>query len=51
MICGAALSRVHPDAVVKLHAPRAGDPATPLEGAHQCFETPEGVLSVTMRVN
>lgn len=51
MICGAALSRVHPDSVVKLNTPYICDPATPLNGAHQCFETPEGILSVTMRVN
>jgi CheY-specific phosphatase CheX len=51
MICGAALSRVHPDSVVRLHAPRIGDPAARLDGVHQCFETPEGVLSITMRVN
>ncbi len=51
MICGAALSRVHPDSVVKLNAPYLSDPASPLEGARQCFETPEGVLTITMRVN
>jgi hypothetical protein len=51
MICGAALSRMHPDSIVKLHAPQVCDPALPPDGAHQCFETPEGLLSVTMRVN
>jgi CheY-specific phosphatase CheX len=51
MICGAALSRIHPDSIVKLSAPALADPASPLAGAHQCFETPEGVLSVTLRVD
>jgi hypothetical protein len=50
MICGAALSRVHPDSIVKLSAPRLSGPESPLAGAHQCFETPEGLLSVTLRV-
>lgn len=50
MICGATLSRVHPDTVVRLTAPRIADRAAPLAGAHQCFETPEGMLSVTLRV-
>ena len=51
MICGAALSRVHPDSVVKLSAPYICDDAAPLDGARQTFETPEGLLKITMRVN
>ncbi len=51
MICGAALSRVHPDSVVRLNAPYICDAVAPLEGVRQRFETPEGVLSITMRVN
>jgi hypothetical protein len=51
MICGAALSRMHPDAVVKLNAPYVCDPASPLHGTRQFFEAPEGTLSITMRVD
>jgi CheY-specific phosphatase CheX len=49
IICGAVLSRLHPDARVALDAPEV----IPVEfvhtaGTHQCFETPEGMLAVTM---
>lgn len=49
MICGATLSRVHPDSIVKLNSPELAEPT--LAGDRQCFETPEGLLSVCLRVN
>jgi CheY-specific phosphatase CheX len=51
MICGAILSRLHPDSQVALDSPRlvASDAAS--QGKyHQCFESPDGMLGVTMRV-
>lgn len=50
MICGAALSRIHPDSSVRLGVPRPTARSAPLDGPHQCFETPEGILSVTLSV-
>lgn len=49
MICGAVLSRLHPDSRVALGAPEI----VPVEfgdvgGAHQCLETPDGMLAITM---
>jgi hypothetical protein len=49
MICGAVLSRLHPDSRVALAPPEL----TPVNfgggnGIHQCFETPEGKLSINM---
>jgi hypothetical protein len=49
MICGATLSRLHPDAIVKLDTPELSPPRP--GGERRNFETPEGLLSVSMRVN
>jgi CheY-specific phosphatase CheX len=51
MICGAVLSRLHPDAGVALSPPELlpGDFEISA-GVHQCFDTPDGTLAVTMRV-
>ncbi len=49
MICGATLSRLHPDSVVRLESPELVAPRP--EGERRHFETPEGLLSVSMRVN
>jgi hypothetical protein len=48
VICGAALSRVHPDSIVNLNSPAIGEPS--LSDISQCFEAPEGLLSVALRV-
>lgn len=49
MICGAILSRLHPDARVALAAPEIIEIASGENGGtHQCFATPEGMLAVTM---
>ena len=49
MICGAMLSRLHPDSHVALDAPET-IPAVfdAAGGTHQCMETPEGMLAITM---
>jgi CheY-specific phosphatase CheX len=51
MVCGAALSRMHPEAVVVLRPPELL-PADfeMLGGVHQCFSTPDGTLAVTLRI-
>jgi len=51
MICGALLSRLHPDTVVALSPPELvpADFDTSA-GVHQCFETPDGTLALTMRI-
>lgn len=49
MICGATLSRLHPDSIVKLDSPELTSPV--LGGLSQPFETPEGLLAVSLRVN
>ena len=51
MICGAVLSRFHPDSRVALASPEL----TPVNfgdgrGVHQCFATPDGQLSVNMHL-
>jgi hypothetical protein len=53
MICGTLLSRFHPDSQVALGAPELaaagfGDGSA---GVHQCFETPDGRLSITLRID
>jgi hypothetical protein len=51
MICGAVLSRVDPHTRMCLEAPSPAAPgASQPEPLHQCFETPEGRIAVTMRV-
>lgn len=49
MICGAMLSRLHPDSRVALEAPET-IPAVfdATGGTHQCMETPEGMLAISM---
>jgi hypothetical protein len=49
MICGAILSRLHPDSLVALSAPELA----PIDfdrhdGIHQCFAIPEGTLAVEL---
>ncbi|HLX42514.1 MAG TPA: chemotaxis protein CheX [Bryobacteraceae bacterium] len=53
MICGAILSRVHPDSLVALDAPELT--AADFEnrgrvhrGLHQCFAIPEGTLAINL---
>jgi CheY-specific phosphatase CheX len=49
MICGAVLSRLHPDSRVSLDPPEKMVAAfDQTEGTHQCFETPDGMLAITM---
>jgi len=50
IICGAILSRLHPNARVGLSPPEiaAADFTAPV---HQCFETSEGMLAVAIRMN
>jgi CheY-specific phosphatase CheX len=52
MICGAVLSRVHPDSRVAL-APPELTPVNFGDGheVHQCFATPDGLLSVNMHID
>lgn len=49
MICGATLSRLHPDAVVKLSSPEIAEQR--IAGERLSFETPEGPLSIAILVN
>ena len=49
MICGAILSRLHPDSLVALSAPEL----TPVDfehpgSIHQCFAIPEGTLAISL---
>jgi hypothetical protein len=49
MVCGAILSRVHPDSLVALDLPELT--AADFEnhgGIHQCFAIPEGILAVNL---
>lgn len=49
MICGAVLSRLHPDSRVALGAPEVVPPGfVENGGTHQCFQTPDGMLAITM---
>jgi CheY-specific phosphatase CheX len=51
MICGAVLSRLHPNAGVALRPPELVPPDFGVSaGVHQCFETPDGTLAITMRL-
>ena len=51
ILCGAVLSRVHPDSGVALSAPESVIPRFPDDGEfHQCFRTPEGALTISMRL-
>lgn len=50
IICGAILSRLHPNARVSLSVPELAAPDFH-EAAHQCFATPEGALAVTIRLS
>lgn len=60
MICGTLLSRFHPDSQVALDAPElaaanfmdnGADSGADCGGIHQCFETPDGALSITLRID
>lgn len=49
MVCGAILSRLHPDSLVALSAPELA----PVDferrgGIHQCFAIPEGTLAIEL---
>jgi hypothetical protein len=49
MVCGAILSRLHPDSLVALSAPELA----PVDfdrpgGVHQCFAIPEGTLAIDL---
>jgi hypothetical protein len=57
MICGAILSRVHPDSLVALDVPEltaadfenhAGSAFGIHRGLHQCFAIPEGTLAINL---
>jgi CheY-specific phosphatase CheX len=48
MICGAVLSRLHPDSRVALRAPEIIPASFDSGGTHQCFEAPEGMVAITM---
>ncbi len=49
MVCGAILSRLHPDSLVALSAPElAAIDFDRHEGIHQCFAIPEGTLAVEL---
>jgi len=51
MICGALLSRLHPDAAVSLNPPELVPvDFAALDGVHQCLDTPDGTLAVSMRI-
>ena len=48
ILCGAILSRLHPNSRVALGVPEPA--AADYDGStHQCFATPEGLLAVTIR--
>jgi hypothetical protein len=49
IICGAILSRLHPQARVTLGVPELAHPDFG-DAVHQCFATPEGMLAVTIRM-
>jgi CheY-specific phosphatase CheX len=54
IICGAILSRLYPHARVALGSPELTPPdfdSAVSQCAHQCFETPEGMLAVTIRMS
>jgi CheY-specific phosphatase CheX len=49
MVCGAILSRLHPDSLVALSAPELAPADFDRPGAiHQCFAIPEGTLAVDL---
>lgn len=49
IICGAILSRLHPNSRVSLSTPELSIPD--LDAAfHQCFATPDGMLAVSIRM-
>jgi CheY-specific phosphatase CheX len=50
MICGAILSRVHPEARVSLDPPRAADGEIGPGAARLCFLAPEGPLTVAIEL-
>jgi len=52
ILCGAVLSRLHPEERVALRAPEMAAPDFG-SGAevHQCFATPEGRLAITARLD
>ena len=51
ILCGAVLSRVHPDSRVALSAPVSVSPRFQDDGElHQCFQTPDGALTISMRL-
>ncbi|HLH37554.1 MAG TPA: chemotaxis protein CheX [Bryobacteraceae bacterium] len=52
ILCGAVLSRLHPDQRVALRAPEMAAPDFGSGAAvHQCFATPEGRLAITARLD
>jgi CheY-specific phosphatase CheX len=47
MLCGAILSRLHPDSLVALGAPQLTSVDFDMgHGIHQCFAIPEGTLAI-----
>ena len=51
ILCGAILSRVHPDCGVALEAPQLIIPRFEEDGRiHQCFLTPDGALTIALRL-
>ena len=48
MICGGVLSRLYPDTRPRIGPPERSTADTGPDGTHQCFETPEGRLSITL---
>lgn len=51
IFCGAAMSRLWPEANLALETPRQVDAHAILEaGWHRCFTMPEGMLAITVRL-
>ena len=49
--CGSAMSHLWPESRLALDAPELLDPRHGLEtGWHRCFELPEGMLAITLRL-
>jgi Chemotaxis phosphatase CheX len=52
IICGAILSRLHPNARVTLSMPEVAEPDFAVNPCvHQCFATPDGMMAVTIRTS
>ena len=50
ILCGAVLSKLWPESKLSLASPELANSEFRLEGLHRCFTLPEGMLSVSLRV-